>query len=92
MIDLTERLAEPYPVLDTDIAPRPHAGIAAPAQQMNGTFLAEHGVGLSRLAPVARHKDPAALDVMRAIKAASDPKGILNPGKTLSAIPTEAGE
>ncbi|MGI6245810.1 MAG: FAD-binding oxidoreductase [Pseudochelatococcus sp.] len=59
------------------------AGIDALAQEMNGTFSAEHGVGLSKLAPMARHKDPVALDVMRAIKAALDPKGTLNPGKTL---------
>ncbi|MFD2252434.1 FAD/FMN-containing dehydrogenase [Pseudochelatococcus lubricantis] len=60
------------------------------ALEMNGTFSAEHGVGLSKLAPMARYKDPVALDVMRAIKAALDPKGILNPGKTLPGSETEA--
>lgn len=59
------------------------AEIDALAMEMQGTFSAEHGVGISKLAPMARYKDPVALEAMRAIKAALDPKGILNPGKTL---------
>ncbi|MFC0199881.1 FAD-binding oxidoreductase [Paracoccus rhizosphaerae] len=53
------------------------------AVAMNGTFSAEHGVGLSKLGSMSRHKDPVALEVMRAIKDALDPQGILNPGKTI---------
>ncbi|SHE80489.1 FAD/FMN-containing dehydrogenase [Loktanella atrilutea] len=52
-------------------------------QDLRGSFSAEHGVGLSKLGSMARRKDPVALDAMRAIKAALDPKGILNPGKTI---------
>jgi FAD/FMN-containing dehydrogenase len=48
-----------------------------------GSFSAEHGVGLSKRASMARRKDPVALDVMRALKAALDPAGVLNPGKVL---------
>lgn len=59
------------------------AQIDALAVELEGTFSAEHGVGISKLAPMARHKDPVALQVMRAIKDALDPQGILNPGKTL---------
>ncbi|MDS9469002.1 FAD-binding oxidoreductase [Paracoccus sp. MBLB3053] len=59
------------------------AEIDSLAVEMNGTFSAEHGVGISKLAPMARFKDPVALQVMREIKKALDPKGILNPGKTL---------
>ncbi len=50
---------------------------------LGGSFSAEHGIGLSKLPSMRRRKDPAALDVMRAVKAALDPRGILNPGKTL---------
>jgi FAD/FMN-containing dehydrogenase len=51
--------------------------------ELGGSFSAEHGVGLSKRATMARRKDPVALDVMRAVKAALDPAGVLNPGKVL---------
>lgn len=52
-------------------------------QELGGSFSAEHGVGISKLETMRRRKDPVALDMMRAIKAALDPKGILNPGKVI---------
>lgn len=52
-------------------------------QDLRGSFSAEHGIGLSKKSTMARRKDPAALAVMRQIKAALDPKGIMNPGKVL---------
>ena len=52
-------------------------------QDLHGSFSAEHGVGLSKLTTMARRKDPVALDVMRAVKAALDPKGLMNPGKVI---------
>ena len=48
-----------------------------------GSFSAEHGIGQLKRDLLARAKDPAALDVMRKIKAALDPLGIMNPGKVL---------
>lgn len=59
------------------------AAVAEEAVARGGSFSAEHGIGLSKRATMAAHKDPVALDVMRAIKAALDPAGILNPGKLL---------
>ncbi|MFN3844358.1 MAG: FAD-binding oxidoreductase [Paracoccaceae bacterium] len=50
---------------------------------LRGSFSAEHGVGLSKLASMSRRKDPVALDVMRAIKAALDPENRMNPGKVV---------
>ncbi|QPM91244.1 FAD-binding oxidoreductase [Pseudooceanicola algae] len=50
---------------------------------LRGAFSAEHGVGTHKLNTMARRKDPGALTAMRAIKAALDPKGIMNPGKLL---------
>jgi FAD/FMN-containing dehydrogenase len=50
---------------------------------LGGSFSAEHGIGLAKRGTMARRKDPVALEVMRAIKAALDPEGILNPGKVI---------
>ena len=50
---------------------------------LGGSFSAEHGVGLSKLATMRRRKDPVALDMMRKIKGVLDPHGILNPGKLI---------
>ena len=52
-------------------------------QELDGSFSAEHGVGLSKLNTMRRRKDPVALDMMRKIKAVLDPNGILNPGKLI---------
>ena len=51
--------------------------------ELGGSFSAEHGVGLSKLNSMARRKDPVALDVMRALKAALDPDNRMNPGKVI---------
>ena len=50
---------------------------------LGGSFSAEHGIGLSKLSSMKRRKDSVALKVMRQIKDAIDPKGIMNPGKVL---------
>ena len=51
--------------------------------ELGGSFSAEHGVGLSKLNAMARRKNPVALDVMRAVKAALDPDNRMNPGKVI---------
>jgi FAD/FMN-containing dehydrogenase len=48
-----------------------------------GSISAEHGIGQSKRAELARYKDPAELALMRAIRAAIDPHGLMNPGKIL---------
>lgn len=59
------------------------AAVEDEVQALSGSFSAEHGVGLSKLATMKRRKDPVALAVMRQIKAALDPEGRMNPGKVI---------
>ena len=47
---------------------------------LGGTVSGEHGIGIGKLDLMDREHGPA-LAYMRAIKAAFDPAGILNPGK-----------
>ena len=48
-----------------------------------GSISAEHGIGALKREELARTKSPVELDMMRAVKAALDPLGIMNPGKIL---------
>jgi D-lactate dehydrogenase (cytochrome) len=52
-------------------------------QELGGSFSAEHGIGRLRLKDMDRYKEDVELDLMRAVKAALDPAGIMNPGKVL---------
>lgn len=51
--------------------------------ERGGSISAEHGIGTAKRAWLARQRGHAAVDAMRAIKAALDPAGILNPGVML---------
>jgi D-lactate dehydrogenase (cytochrome) len=51
--------------------------------QLHGSISAEHGIGQLKAALLRQMKDPVALEMMRSIKTALDPNGILNPGKVL---------
>jgi FAD/FMN-containing dehydrogenase len=64
-------------------APRIHQGVHDLVAQYGGSISAEHGIGQLKRAELVRYKSPVALEVMRSIKEALDPKGIMNPGKVL---------
>ena len=49
----------------------------------NGSISAEHGIGQTKRAQLAKVKSPEIMDVMRAIKASIDPKDLMNPGKVV---------
>ncbi|KPA92028.1 FAD/FMN-dependent dehydrogenase [Pseudomonas asplenii] len=48
-----------------------------------GSISAEHGIGQRKRELLAQVKSPVELDLMRRIKQALDPRGLLNPGKVL---------
>ncbi|MGZ8264621.1 MAG: FAD-binding oxidoreductase [Burkholderiales bacterium] len=52
-------------------------------QRYGGSFSAEHGIGLAKVAELKRYKSPVELDLMRSIKRTLDPQGLMNPGKVL---------
>jgi FAD/FMN-containing dehydrogenase len=51
--------------------------------RLGGSVSAEHGIGQLKSGLLKRVKDPVALEMMRAIKSALDPHGVMNPGKVL---------
>jgi FAD/FMN-containing dehydrogenase len=57
--------------------------VYALVRQFRGSISAEHGIGRLKREDLAKHKGHVDLAVMRAIKQALDPKGIMNPGKVL---------
>jgi FAD/FMN-containing dehydrogenase len=50
----------------------------------DGSISAEHGLGVLRRQEAARYKSPIEMQLMRAIKSALDPRGLMNPGKLIS--------
>lgn len=51
--------------------------------EMGGSVSAEHGIGRLKVRDLEKYGDPGKLAAMRAVKAALDPLGILNPGAVL---------
>jgi FAD/FMN-containing dehydrogenase len=54
-------------------------------REFGGSFSAEHGIGQLKVAELERYAAPGELELMRAVKRAFDPNGILNPGKIFRA-------
>ena len=48
---------------------------------LGGSISAEHGLGQLKREEIGRHKAPLELELMRALKRALDPRGLMNPGK-----------
>jgi glycolate oxidase len=60
-----------------------HRDVVAAAISLGGSISGEHGIGVTERALFPLRHAPEAIELMRRIKAAFDPQGILNPGKVL---------
>ena len=72
-------LGEDFGVIEALVNQVAHDAVNA----FGGSVSAEHGLGVLRRSEAARFKSPVELAMMRAIKHALDPQGIMNPGKSL---------
>lgn len=52
-------------------------------QRYQGSFSAEHGIGLAKVDELKRYKSMVEIELMRALKRTLDPHNLLNPGKVL---------
>ncbi len=50
---------------------------------LNGSISAEHGIGQLKREELLRYKSPVEMALMRSLKQALDPRGLMNPGKIL---------
>jgi FAD/FMN-containing dehydrogenase len=64
--------------------------VNAVVRDLGGSFSAEHGVGRLKTDMMEGWRGGAELGAMRAIKAALDPQGLMNPGKVLPDQPPSA--
>ncbi len=60
--------------------------LAATLQRHGGSISAEHGIGLVKLAYLESTRSAAEIALMRGVRQAFDPHGILNPGKLFAAL------
>lgn len=66
---------------DASTRHRVEAMVLSPLTQIGGSITAEHGVGLEKKEWLHLSRNPAEIALMRQLKKALDPAGILNPGK-----------
>jgi FAD/FMN-containing dehydrogenase len=65
------------------LAPRINRAVHDLIARYGGSFSAEHGIGRLKRDELLHYKSATAIDVMRSIKRALDPNGIMNPGKVI---------
>jgi FAD/FMN-containing dehydrogenase len=70
-----------------EVKPRVEAQVYGRLAASGGSVSAEHGIGLEKKPWLANSRNAAELALMRGLKRALDPRGILNPGKVLDVEP-----
>jgi FAD/FMN-containing dehydrogenase len=65
------------------LAPRINRAVHDLIARYGGSFSAEHGIGQLKRDELLHYKSPTAIELMRSIKQALDPNGIMNPGKVI---------
>jgi D-lactate dehydrogenase (cytochrome) len=74
-------LLDPNDPVETATAERLSEQMVHRAIRLGGTCSGEHGIGLHKIGYLLDEAGPGAVEVMRQIKRALDPKSIMNPGK-----------
>jgi D-lactate dehydrogenase (cytochrome) len=77
-------LLDPDKAEEREIAEKLNHQLVARALSLEGTCTGEHGVGLHKMDFLVTETGAGAVDMMRTIKRALDPKNIMNPGKIFS--------
>ena len=70
--------------MDADLKKAFDGAIYGAVSDLGGSISAEHGIGTDRMGYIGLTRTPQELDLMRTIKRAIDPHGILNPGKVFA--------
>jgi D-lactate dehydrogenase (cytochrome) len=76
-------LIDPEDPKEMEEAERLNDEIVRLALSMDGTCTGEHGIGLHKMGFLVEEVGEDAIDLMRRIKRALDPRNIMNPGKVL---------
>ena len=63
-----------------------HTRLVQRSLSLEGTCTGEHGIGIGKIDYLVSELGDEAVDLMRTIKAALDPNGIMNPGKVVGEI------
>ncbi len=74
-------LIDPSKPEEREVAEKLNHALVARALRLEGTCTGEHGVGLHKMDFLLAETGAGAVDMMRSIKRALDPKNIMNPGK-----------
>ncbi len=84
--NLHYNVSAPHGVADNDFIAqqaRINRVVHDSVDQFQGSISAEHGLGALKREEILRYKSPVELQLMRSIKQALDPLGLMNPGKVL---------